>query len=203
MSAAEKAFKIIFKGDAMQVHDLIRCLDDLVKSSAYQSHNQDLVHLYPKFLDRVFGEDVANGGLDKTAASSAYGAWSKGILGGWLRTFIQQNLANSSNSDQSLTDFTSLVRQRSTNAPSAAVPVGVKLIQQLFAFSHFMGMVDAVNVSYEWNVNFLPHKLSALLTNRAAFAVIDSIPAQVLARELQTTFRTVDDVSKPLPSSNG
>ena len=209
----EKALRIINKGDPLEAHELIRQLEAIIKSPSQLSSSDEWI-LFLKLLDRVFSEDVTKGGVDPTSkqSSSTSGSgtdsnadtWVKGQLGGWLRIFIQYNSSLGSSGAtldggnvSTMPNISSLVqRNNSSRATSAgaSLPIGQKLIHQLFPFNPFMKLVDEYQTHLQWNINFLPQKVSLLLTNRAAHFVVDSFSSHLLYSGLQSSTKIGKDV---------
>lgn len=230
----EKALRIINKGDPVEASDLIRSLEQVTKNPN-QLNSTDVLRLYLLLLDRLFSEEVTKGGNDAATTSSGsqtpgnaststtsapQNVWIKGSLGGWLRTFIQQNVSSSNSlssattsllasadnaKNASMSNFSTLMQRpvapstgsstsTSSANSSAALPVGVKLIQQLFMTSPLIRLVDEYQTHLQWNVNFLPHKLAALLTNRPSALVIEDYAAHILVQEFHRSLRATPTV---------
>lgn len=232
----EKALRIINKGDPVEANDLIRSLEQVTKNPN-QLNSTDVLRLYLLLLDRLFSEEVTKGGSDAAPTSSGsqlpttpststtsapQNVWIKGNLGGWLRTFIQQNVGSSNSltsattsllasadnaKNASMSNFSTLIQRpvapstgsstssaASSTTSSAALPVGVKLIQQLFMTSPLIRLVDEYQTHLQWNVNFLPHKLAALLTNRPSSLVIEDYAAHILVSEFHRSLKATPSV---------
>lgn len=165
------------------------------------------------------GSQLPGSASASSTTSAPQNVWIKGSLGGWLRIFVQQN-ANSSNSltsatssllasadnakNASMSNFSTLMQRpvapstgsstSSSSNSSAALPVGVKLIQQLFMTSPLIRLVDEYQTHLQWNVNFLPHKLAALLTNRPSALVIEDYAAHILVQEFHRSLKATSSV---------
>lgn len=191
-SVFNQTVALLSKGNVSDVVYVNNCFDEVIKHLSVNRQQVDLLFsIYVKFLDRLFGEDVA-----KSADISMSTTWVKGVQGGWLRALMtgvaRPTSYDSSTSTRGTTNFPSTRGVNASFIESIAPPVS-SLLLKLAPLSAMFDILAKIQGGYEFKINLLPTKLQMYIAEHPVYPVIQ-------AQQQQHTLHAL--LKYPLHSAN-
>lgn len=154
--------QIIAKGEINNIPQVLKLLEELMKNiQLYKNELNTFASVYPKLLDRLFGEEVTgsdNALADQTSSNN----WTKLPPGGWIKSMINTDPIREKDLKNSYSTF----------------------LKYFLPFANIFPILDKISGKFNLKVNLLPSKIQMVLTKHSLCQSFDTDSQNRLIRLL-------------------